>query len=353
MIFEGTHPTPRISPDSNHPSVHMFFETATSEAETLASAMNEDFANDVLAGLTAKPKALPSKYFYNETGDKLFQAIMKLPEYYLTDCEYEVFSMQKQRFLELFANDCQRFDLIEFGAGDGFKTKILLEHFLDAQASFRYVPIDISGNVLEELSGSLSARWPELDVAPIENDYFRALEAMPSEAGVKKVVLFLGSNIGNFSPDQANDFYQRLRERLNPGDLVVTGIDLMKDPEVILAAYNDKAGVTKAFNINLLQRINDELDADFDLTNFAHFPTYDPLTGATRSFLINQKPQTVVIKKLGAVIEFGRSEPIYMEQSRKYNIERIEELASSTGFSVVEHVYDCKHWFTNTVCFWP
>lgn len=308
-----------------------------------------NFAQDILQGLQSKPKTLPSKYFYNKTGDKLFQAIMRLPEYYLTDCEYEVFSMQKQRFCELFATGCNRFDLIEFGAGDGFKTKILLEHFLDQEAAFRYVPIDISGNVLAGLSASLHERWPALDVAPIENDYFRALEAMPSEAGVKKVVLFLGSNIGNFSPEQALDFYRKLRARLQPGDLVVTGIDLMKDPHTVLAAYNDSAGVTKAFNLNLLQRINDELDADFDITNFTHFPTYHPLTGETCSFLINQKPQAVTLGKLNTVIEFGRSEPIFMETSRKYSLEAIEALAQNSGFELVEHLFDCKHWFTNSV----
>lgn len=308
-----------------------------------------DFATHILEGLRARPKRLPSKYFYNETGDKLFQAIMKLPEYYLTDCEYEVFSMQKGRFLELFAANCQRFDLIEFGAGDGFKTKVLLEHFTQAEAPFRYLPIDISGHVLAELSSSLGSQFPHLEVAPIENDYFRALEAMPNEPGVKKVVLFLGSNIGNFSPEEAQAFYTSLQERLQPGDLVVTGIDLMKDPHTVLAAYNDAAGVTKAFNLNLLQRINDELDADFDLSNFSHFPTYHPLTGEACSYLINGKPQTVVLGKLNEVIEFERSEPIFMETSRKYSIEGIEQLAQQTGFRVVEHLFDCKHWFTNTV----
>lgn len=274
---------------------------------------------------------------------------MKLPEYYLTDCEYEVFTSNKARLLELFASNCQRFQLLEFGAGDGFKTKVLLRHFLAQGAAFSYAPIDISTTVLAQLSNSLTEELPSLAVEPMENDYFRALEALPTEPGVKRVVLFLGSNIGNFSPENARAFYGRLHSRLKPGDLVVSGIDLMKDPHTILAAYNDKAGVTKAFNLNLLTRINEELGGDFDLGNFTHFPTYNPLTGETKSFLINQEPRTVQLKKLGKTIAFGRSEPIFMEVSRKYSLPAIEKLAAETGFSVVEHLFDCKHWFTDSV----
>ena len=311
--------------------------------------MNNQFAQDVLAGLKASPKRLPSKYFYNKKGDELFQAIMKLPEYYLTRAEYEALETNRSALLNKFSQaNTMPFNLIEFGAGDGFKTKVLLKYFQQQQADFQYLPIDISQNVLDQLSGDLSRNLPQLKVKPICNDYFKALADLRQESnGRRNVVLFLGSNIGNFPEEGAIKFLTQLGNELKPQDLLLIGFDLKKNPEQILAAYNDSAGVTRAFNMNLLLRMNEELGANFIPDQFQHYPTYDPFTGQARSYLISRKQQQVEL--LDQRIAFSQWEPIHMEISRKYDPQEISRYAQEAGFRVSQHFYDCKYYFTDSL----
>ncbi|UII32929.1 L-histidine N(alpha)-methyltransferase [Fulvivirga ulvae] len=304
------------------------------------------FAQDVLSGLSATPKTLSSKYFYDENGDRIFQEIMNLEEYYLTRCEYEILETHQQQILDLFIGGTSKFNLVEFGAGDGYKTKVLLECFLNAKVDFRYRPIDISGNVLQILETSLEEEFPSLKVEGIQNEYMKALRELEN-GGTRNVVLFLGSNIGNFRQSQAISFLKGLYEGLNDGDLLFIGFDLKKDPQVILNAYNDKRGVTRDFNFNLLTRINRELKGNFDLSAFRHFPTYDPLTGTTTSYLISTKSQTVEI--MDTTITFDAWEPIHMEISQKYGMKDIESLASQVGFDIVRNFYDSRRYFVNSV----
>ncbi len=318
------------------------------EVEKLTEEHLKTFAADVDESLSQSPKRLNSKYFYNKRGDELFQAIMKLDEYYLTSAEFEIFSLQKEKIAEAINYQEGTFQLIEFGAGDGYKTKVLLRFLLEMGADFEYVPIDISENVLEQLTMSLAAEMPELKVNPIAKDYFEALEDLQSN-NLRKAVLFLGSNIGNFTLDSAKNFLTQVAERLNEDDLMLMGVDLKKDPNVILAAYNDPHGITKAFNFNLLNRMNEELGADFDIFNFEHFPIYDPVSGATKSYLISKRDQTVTIGELDKQFYFEEGEPIYMEISQKYSIKELEKLAAVVGFEVVNHYFDCKHYFTDTL----
>lgn len=307
------------------------------------------FAQDVLIGLSRKPKALPSKYFYDERGSQLFQAIMSLPEYYLTDCEYEIFTMQKEKLLSLFQNGAERFDLIEFGAGDGFKTKVLLRHFIEHKADFRYLPIDISITALDELTTDLAQEFPDLQTQGLHGDYVKSLEERSASSDTRKVVLFLGSNIGNFTNKDSKTFFKNLRTTLNKGDLVMIGCDLKKDPEVILKAYNDSQGVTRQFNLNLLERINTELGANFDTMQFEHYASYDPISGEVCSYLISMKEQYVKVDAIDRIILFKQWEPIHTEISRKYTLQHLEELAQSTGFKVADNLFDCKHYFVDTV----
>jgi len=306
-----------------------------------------NFSKDILEGLMQKPKRLSSKYFYDEKGDKLFQAIMKMDEYYLTNSEYEIFSLQKDQILQAILTRKNPFQLIEFGAGDGLKTKLLLEFLMEIDADFEYIPIDISSHVLEELESQLKIKWPNLICKPKVSTYFEALHDLRSDK--TKLVLFLGSNIGNFNLIEAQEFISNVNENLNSGDYFLLGVDLKKDPRVILNAYNDKGGVTKAFNLNLLDRINRELDGNFRIENFDHFPTYDPVSGETKSFLISKTKQLVELKKLNKTIEFNYAEPIFMEISKKYDLEELEFLASKTNFEFVEHFHDCKHYFVDTL----
>ena len=296
--------------------------------------MSLSFAEEVQNGLSSNPKFLSSKYFYNEQGDELFQEIMKMPEYYLTRSEYEVFTMHKEAILNIFGQGGKPFQLIEFGAGDGLKTKVLLKHFLKRNARFKYYPIDISNNVLEELSEDLRENFPSLVVKPLNNEYFKALDKLDHSSENRKAILFLGSNIGNFTEDQAVNFLSQLAEKLSPQDYLMVGFDLKKDPETILNAYHDPHGITKAFNLNLLERINDELGGNFDITNFKHWPIYNPLTGATKSFLISMKSQEVFIESLKQNFSFEAWEAIDMEISQKYDLEAIRNLGARAGFEV-------------------
>lgn len=306
-----------------------------------------EFARAVIHGLSAKPKHLSSKYFYDEKGDKLFQEIMHMPEYYLTNCEYEILDGYKVNFLELIGKS--HFDLIELGAGDGLKTKVLLDYFVRKEADFTYVPIDISAHVLDLLAKDLSKRWPELDLKLLEGDYFEKLEEMHYRSNARKVILFLGANIGNLAPDEATSFIRRIHEHMDSGDLLITGFDLKKDPEVILNAYSDPAGITAAFNLNLLRRMNKEFEGDFDLDAFKHWETYNPITGATKSYLVSKKNQLVKLKALNRSFEFKAWEAIDVELSQKFSLEEIEEMARKTGFRVLRHFTDHRQYFVDSV----
>ena len=323
-------------------------DTDQQEVEKPTEDHVKTFANDVNEGLSQTPKKMNSKYFYDKKGDELFQSIMRMDEYYLTSAEFEILSLQKEKIAQAINYEKGHFQLIEFGAGDGYKTKILLSYLLEMGADFEYIPIDISENVLSQLVTGLEAEMPELKVNPIQKDYFKALEDLKSN-DQRKVVLFLGSNIGNFTPENAPIFLSQIAERLNPEDSLLMGVDLKKDPHVILAAYNDQHGITKAFNFNLLNRINEELGGDFDIFNFEHFPVYDPVSGATKSYLISKREQTVSIGELDKQFYFDQGEPIFMEISQKYSTKEIEQLAAKSGFEVVNHYYDCKHYFTDTL----
>ena len=309
--------------------------------------MNEQFARDVMHGLSDNPKYLSSKYFYDKQGDLLFQQIMDLEEYYLTECEYEIFQQQKQDLLQQFSTSSNGFDLIEFGAGDGKKTKVLLEHFLKQNANFTYLPIDISANALQLLAEDLDRTFPDLHLQTLQGEYFNVLSHLSKDSVRTKVVLFLGSNIGNFLRPVDQDFLTQLANSLSPGDLLLMGVDLVKDPNVIAKAYDDSQGVTRAFNLNLLKRINRELGGDFNLDQFMHFPLYNPISGTARSFVLSKVQQTVTIEKLNASFHFGEWEPVHMEYSHKYRIEELDQLAEASGYETIKHYFDSRNYFTD------
>jgi L-histidine N-alpha-methyltransferase len=311
--------------------------------------MDKQFLEDVKTGLTSSPKFLSSKYFYDEAGDKLFQQIMALDEYYLTDCEYEIFSAHKATLLKYFVSACDLFHLLEFGAGDAHKTKVLLKHFLDQHVDFEYNPIDISGTVLDQLAADLAHSLPELSFIPMNLEYFDAVEAISLRSTCKKIILLLGSNIGNFTRKESDAFFKSLADVLHPGDQLLTGFDLQKDPSIILAAYNDSKGVTRDFNLNLLKRINRELQADFEVGEFYHYPLYDQENGAARSYLISRRKQQVNIGAIPTVIGFEKDEPIFMEISQKYSMEDIENFAALAGFRIRGNFFDKKKYFVNSL----
>ncbi|SEH87855.1 L-histidine N(alpha)-methyltransferase [Epilithonimonas hominis] len=307
----------------------------------------EIFQKDILEGLSMSPKKLSSKYFYDKNGDRLFQQIMAMPEYYLTDCELDIFKNKTERIASPISKINEPFDLIELGAGDAMKSSYLLKYLEDSGSDFTYMPIDISRNILSILNEKLSLEIPSLEINLLEGDYFDMLNKATSISKRKKVVMFLGGNIGNMDLEEARHFCREIRRRLNPGDLLLIGFDLKKNPHTILNAYNDAAGITAAFNLNLLTRINNELDADFNRDNFEHYQTYDPISGACRSFLVSLCKQKVTVKN--SIFNFEENELIDMEISQKFSQDDIEKLAKDSGFHIITEIKDSKDWFVDSI----
>ncbi|TDH25147.1 L-histidine N(alpha)-methyltransferase [Segetibacter sp. 3557_3] len=305
------------------------------------------FLQSVLKGLCSKSKFLESKYFYDEAGDELFRQIMACPEYYPTDCEHEIFSRQTAYLASALIPDSEDFDVIELGAGDATKSIFLLSEILGRNQKFTYLPVDISSNVINNLQTQLPARLPGLRVTGLNGEYFQMLAKATERPAKRKIVLFLGGNIGNIPYEEARQFCLKMREHLAKGDLVLIGFDLKKDPRVILSAYNDKAGLTRDFNLNLLKRINRELGANFNLDNFSHYPTYDPANGACKSYLVCNISQEVNIA--GETIRFRQGETVFMEISQKYTPDQTDELAHQCGFRRSAHFYDSRQWFLDAV----
>lgn len=310
--------------------------------------VNTQFEEDVVKGLTSFPKSLSSKYFYDKIGDKLFQDIMNLPEYYLTNCEFEVLSNHTKVIAEAFKGE-DGFDLIELGAGDGKKTKVLLRYLSEHKYNFNFLPIDISQNVLDQLKLSLKKELPEVNVKPQQGTYFEVLERLSEFDKRKKVIMVLGSNIGNLLHPQAILFLKNIRKSMHEGDLLFMGFDQKKNPQTILDAYNDKTGVTAAFNKNVLMRINKEMDANFNVNNFTHWEAYDPETGTARSFLVSKKEHIVTINKLNLEVSFKEWETIHTEISQKYDDDIVQWLAKESGLKIDNQFTDTKNYYKNYI----
>lgn len=325
-----------------------YTETQFPEPETATTEITKStFFRDVIEGLSFLPKYLHCKYFYDQAGDELFQQIMRCPEYYPSNCEMEIFREQHGALANAMLCDLNDFDLVELGAGDAIKTNHLLKYLVKRGIDFTYKPIDISDNIINYLTCTLPFELPGLQIEGLNGDYLEMLKQAAASSERRKVVLFLGSSIGNMDMKDAVDFCAEIRKALSRGDMLLMGMDLRKDPKTILAAYNDKCGITKQFNLNLLTRINNELGADFDIRKFDHFPTYDPRTGACKSFLVSLEAQEV---KIGPyVISFQKDEIIDMEISQKYTLEDTRALAGASGFMPVADFYDKKCWFLDTL----
>ncbi|MCB0696930.1 MAG: L-histidine N(alpha)-methyltransferase [Chitinophagaceae bacterium] len=309
--------------------------------------MNENFRQDVDTGLSATPKQLLSKYFYDETGDSLFVKIMNMPEYYLTNSEYEIFTTQAEDIIKAFGVNGGTLELIELGAGDGTKTIELLK-VLQGKTNFTYVPIDISQNALDLLCLRLAKEVPGINVQPLQGDYFSVLADIKQHQA-QKVILFLGSNIGNMLDHNARRFVRQLCEQLNHGDKVLLGVDLKKDASIILPAYNDAQGITRDFNLNLLTRINRELGGNFVVSLFEHKPLYNEELGQAESYIQSMKDQDVHIKATGKTYHFDKGERIHMEISRKYDDKTINDIISDTGLQLKHKFTDSKNYFADYI----
>ena len=313
----------------------------------LTGRRSPTFYKDIMDGLRAENKYLSSKYFYDETGDKLFQQIMACPEYYPTRCEMEILQQQSWKMANLFTAYSSSFDLIELGPGDATKSWFLLNELQKKNANFTYYPIDISTNVISGLEERLPVTLPGIRLQGLNGDYLDKMQQVKTFSRNPKIVLFMGANIGNMTPLQATHFCRQLHDHMQPGDLLFIGFDLKKHPGAILDAYNDRQGITRAFNLNLLTRINRELDADFNTDLFEHYPVYDPSTGACKSYLISLAEQEVHIGD--KTIAFKENEPVHMEISQKYSLEETDNMAALSGFEPVHVFMDSKKWFADVL----
>ena len=311
--------------------------------------MNKQFLSDVDKGLSAQPKFLSSKYFYDEIGDKLFVEIMKMPEYYLFRAEYEIFKNQNKEIINsLNINQDSFFELIELGAGDGTKTKELLKELVNQSYTFDYSPVDISQHALDDLSENLKNEIPKLSVKPKQGEYFQVLDSIKNTQH-PKVILFLGSNIGNLMDNEAHNFLYRLGASLSKNDKILLGVDLIKAREIVLPAYNDEAKITARFNLNLLNRINKELGGNFDLNKFEHKPEYTEEEGIARSFLVSTTKQDVYLKAKEKTYHFEEGEKIHTEISRKYNDKVLRGILDQTDFSILNHFTDSNQYFRDYI----
>jgi len=311
--------------------------------------MMEQFKMDVDKGLSASPKHLSSKYFYDKKGDALFSQIMHLPEYYVTRAELEIFSLQTQIIIDaLQLNPNTYFELIELGAGDGLKTKELLRLLDKQKYKFEYIPLDISLNVLENLEKSINTDFPNIAINRQHGDYFHVLKTL-KDSHHPKVVLFLGSNIGNMPDEIAKDFIAQLGANLNVNDKLFLGVDLIKSAEIVLPAYSDSKGVTKAFNLNLLTRINRELGGNFEIANFDHQAEYHEAEGVAKSFIVSKCNQEVRIENLDKSFYFSTGERIATEISRKYNTRIVHQIIEHSGFQITGMLSDRGKYFSNYI----
>ena len=304
-----------------------------------AELTRENFRRDLVEGLSQPVKRLPCKYFYDEEGSRLFEAICELDEYYPTRTEVRILQREINEIARLSGPDC---NLVELGSGSSMKTRLLLDH-LDHPAC--YVPIDVARTQLLESSANLAQDYPGLEVLPVCADYTNHLELPDfSPASKRTIVFFPGSTIGNFEPEEAAHFLHRISGFCGADGGLLIGVDLKKDPRVLIPAYNDAQGVTAEFNLNVLARANRELDARFDLAQFQHHACYNEEEGRIEMHLVSRQQQTVSAN--GSRFFFARGESIVTEHSYKYSREEFRRLVARAGWDVCRCWTDENEWFS-------
>ncbi len=304
------------------------------------------FAADVLTGFSSTTKHLSAKYFYDDIGSELFRAISQHEDYYLTRTEYGILNAISNR-LPGILNEGE-IDIIELGAGDGHKSELIIDGFLDAGVAVNFYPVDISDRAMDMLGETIREK-PNLSVQGLIGDYFDGLRFVRERSGNRQLVLFLGSNIGNFNRFQSQSFLRRLCDSLNPDDYLLIGFDLKKDIAELINAYSDSSHYTRDFNLNLLTRINRELGGNFDLSGFQHYAAYNPVLGAMESYLLALREQRVFIDALQKEFSFAAFEPIHLEYSFKFLPTDIEFLCHQTGCIIVENFTDPEERFIDSL----
>ena len=304
--------------------------------------LRKTFREDVLRGLTSESKSIPPKYFYDERGSQLFEAITETEEYYPTRTEAAILAEHGEAMLDAAGHGLT---VVELGSGSSTKTRLLLERLAARQPRVDYVPIDISPTVVTEFGEQLLADYPSLHIRGLICDYHRALGELKEPTDERRLFLFLGSSMGNFTPAQAVALLSVIREAMGPRDSLLLGLDLKKDPAVLHRAYNDAQGVTAAFNLNLLERINRELGGQFELERFAHVAFYHAERGRIEMHLESCVSQIVPVEAFGRGFTFRAGERIHTENSYKFDRDQLERLLAEAGLALSHQWLDAQQWF--------
>jgi len=318
-------------------------KTAPIDSKTTQQA---SFKTDVLSGLSSSPKTLSSKYFYDDKGSEIFQKITQHVDYYLTNTEHQILTQINHQLPQVIKETV--IDIIELGAGDGHKSDLILQGFLKAGCQLNFYPIDISSKALSLMKDNITPH-KNLTIHGIVAEYSEGLSHIKQLSTNPQLALFLGSNIGNFNPIERLNFLQNIRAQLSNSSYLLIGFDLKKDIPLLNAAYNDSAGLTRDFNLNLLERINRELGGDFSISKFNHYGTYNPILGRMESYLISNEDQKVTIQSLNKTFYFEAFEPLHVESSFKFSKDDIQGIGNKSGFNIIRHYADEKNYFIDSL----
>jgi L-histidine N-alpha-methyltransferase len=299
------------------------------------------FAREVEEGITGFPKTLPCKLFYDATGSELFEEITRLPEYYLTRTELAIL---RARGAEMVTAAGPNVTVVELGAGTAAKTCTLLDALARRQMRVAFYPVDISPAALSEARERVSAQCPNVSVKPVVADFAQGFSFLRDIRG-RKLVLYLGSSIGNFDPEAAVAMLTQVREELEPGDALLLGTDLVKDPAILVPAYDDAQGVTAEFNKNVLHRLNRDLGADFDVNSFRHIALWNPVRSRMEIYLESLRAQVVTLRLLQLTVRIHAGERIHTENSYKYTMPMVREMLADAGFNLERTWFDPRKWF--------
>jgi L-histidine Nalpha-methyltransferase len=308
----------------------------------LSLAARSTLADDALDGLTRPAKEIPPKHFYDARGSELFDRITELPEYYPTRAERSILEAHADEIVAVTGAA----ELVELGAGTAAKTRVLLDAMARAGTLWRYVPFDVDGGMVRDTAAAVAAEYDGLEVAGVTGDFEHDLDQIPDpDPAHPRVVAFLGGTIGNFIPGSRRRFLRELAARLDEHSFLLLGTDLVKDPAILEAAYNDSQGVTADFNLNVLRVLNRELDADFDLDQFEHVAFYDPQREWIEMRLRARRPQTVRVEAIGLDLDFERGEELRTEISAKFTPERVRADLDAAGLELVRWLTDPENLF--------
>lgn len=309
-------------------------------------AIEKNDIQDVISGLNRASKTLPARYFYDSKGSQLFEDICQLAEYYPTRTEASIL----EQYATEITNLTQATELVELGSGSSTKTRYLFDAYQNYEAPLYYVPVDVSGSILQASADDLLTAYPRLKIQGKVATYSQALQQLSTSFLGPRIIIFLGSSIGNFNPEECDRFIKQVTSALNPGDYFLLGVDLQKPVEILEAAYNDSQEVTAAFNLNMLQHLNNRFNGNFDLNLFKHQAIYNQTEHQIEMYLISQQQQSVTLKDLDLTIELTKEEKILTEISRKFNLENMARYLSERNLNLVKTYTDRQKWFGLLLC---